>query len=130
GVGDGEYVVALNGSPPTIEGLNEIPVKPTTPTPVVLRDVAPVTDTHAVQTNVVRVDGRRATYLAILKHAAASTLRVVDQVKATIPLIKETAPPGLQLDLGFDQSVFVRGALWGVVREAPIAPAPVALIPL
>jgi multidrug efflux pump subunit AcrB len=89
-----------------------------------------VTDTHGVQTNVVRVDGRRATYLAILKHAAASTLRVVDQVKATIPLIKETAPPGLEVNLGFDQSVFVRGALWGVVREAAIAAGLVALMVL
>jgi multidrug efflux pump subunit AcrB len=129
-VGNREYVVALNGSPQTIEGLNEIPVKPSTPTPVLMRDVAPVTDTHAVQTNVVRVDGRRATYLAVLKHAAASTLRVVDQVKATIPLIKETAPPGLDLDLGFDQSVFVRSALWGVVREAAIAAGLVALMVL
>jgi multidrug efflux pump subunit AcrB len=129
-VGDREYVVMLNGSPLSIEGLNEIPVKPTAPTPVLMRDVAPVTDTHGVQTNVVRVDGRRATYLAILKHAAASTLRVVDQVKATLPLIKETAPPGLQVALGFDQSVFVRGALWGVVREAAIAAGLVALMVL
>src|SRR5689334_459265 len=62
-IGDREYVVSLNGSPSTIEGLNAIPVKPTTPTPVFLRDVAPVSDTHGVQTNVVRVDGRRGTYL-------------------------------------------------------------------
>src|SRR6185369_7408934 len=81
-VADREYVVALNGSPQTIEGLNEIPVKPSAPTPVLMRDVAPVTDTHAVQTNVVRVDGQRGTYLAVLKHAAASTIKVVDQVKA------------------------------------------------
>jgi CzcA family heavy metal efflux pump len=129
-IGDREYVVALNGSPKSIEGLNDIPVKRATPTPVVLRDVAPVTDTHAVQTNVVRVDGRRATYLAILKHAAASTLRVVDQVKATIPLIRETAPKGLDLKLAFDQSVFVRRALWGVVREAVIAAGLVAVMVL
>jgi multidrug efflux pump subunit AcrB len=129
-IGNREYVVSLNGSPQTIEGLNDIPVKASTPTPVLLRDVAPVTDTHAVQTNVVRVDGRRATYLAILKHAAASTLRVVDQVKATLPIIRETAPKGLQMQLAFDQSVFVRGALWAVVREAAIAAALVALMVL
>jgi len=127
-IGDREYVVSLNGSPASIEGLNAIPVKPATPTPVFLRDVAPVSDTHGIQTNVVRVDGRRATYLAILKHAAASTLAVVNQVKAAIPGIQETAPKGLQVQLAFDQSVFVRGALWGVVREAAIAATLVALM--
>ncbi len=127
-IGNREYVVSLNGSPLTIEGLGAIPVKPSTPTPVLLRDVAPVADTHGVQTNVVRVDGRRGTYLAILKHAAASTLHVVDQVKATLPIIRETAPPGVNIKLAFDQSVFVRGALWGVIGEAALAAALVALM--
>ena len=129
-MGNREYVVALNGSPQTIAGLNDIPVKPAIPTPVFLRDVAPVSLKHAPQTNIVRVDGRRATYLAILKHAAASTLRVVDQVKATLALIRETAPKGLEVALAFDQSVFVRSALWGVVREATIAAGLVALMVL
>ena len=92
--------------------------------------MAPVTDTHQVQTNVVRVDGKRATYIPIFKHAAASTLSVINQVKAMIPLILETAPKGLKIKLAFDQSVFVRGALWGVVREAMIAAGLVALMVL
>src|SRR5690349_19075537 len=83
-----------------------------------------------VQTNIVRIDGKRATYLPIYKHAAASTLSVIDQVRKTLPLIRETLPKGMKLHVAFDQSVFVRAALWGVVREAAIAAGLVALMVL
>ena len=98
--------------------------------PVFLGDIAPVTDTHQPQTNVVRVDGQQATYLMVIKHADASTLTVVDAVKAKIPLIRATAPKGLKTSLTFDQSQFVRAALWDVVQEAVIAAALVALMVL
>jgi multidrug efflux pump subunit AcrB len=127
-VGNREYRVELNGSPDQVAKFNRLPIKMVNGTPIFLGDVAPVTDTHQVQTNVVRVDGHRATYIPIFKHAAASTLSVIDNVKAMIPLILETAPKGLKIKLAFDQSVFVRGALWGVVREAVIAAALVALM--
>jgi multidrug efflux pump subunit AcrB len=127
-VGNREYRVELNGSPDQVAKFNRLPIKMVNGTPIFLGDVAPVTDTHQVQTNVVRVDGHRATYIPIFKHAAASTLSVIDNVKAMIPLILETAPKGLKVKLAFDQSVFVRGALWGVVREAVIAAALVALM--
>ncbi|MEA2678601.1 MAG: hypothetical protein QOK03_323 [Candidatus Binataceae bacterium] len=127
-VGNREYRVELNGSPDQVAKFNRLPIKMVNGTPIFLGDVAPVTDTHQVQTNVVRVDGHRATYIPIFKHAAASTLSVIDNVKAMIPLILETAPKGLKVKLAFDQSVFVRGALWGVVREAVIAAGLVALM--
>ena len=129
-IGDREYNVELNGSPFKFEALNRLPVKVVRGTPVFLGDVAPVTYTHQVQTNVVRVDGRPATYLMILKHAAASTLAVVDQVKRLIPEILATAPKGLKMSLAFDQSRFVRASLWEVVREAALAAGLVALMVL
>jgi multidrug efflux pump subunit AcrB len=127
-VGNREYRVELNGSPDQVAKFNRLPIKMVNGTPIFLGDVAPVTDTHQVQTNVVRVDGHRATYIPIFKHAAASTLSVIDNVKSMIPLILETAPKGLKVKLAFDQSIFVRGALWGVVREAVIAAGLVALM--
>jgi multidrug efflux pump subunit AcrB len=129
-VGNREYRVELNGSVDQVNKFNDLPVKVVNGTPVFLGQVAPVTDTHQVQTNIVRVDGKRATYLPIYKHAAASTLTVVDQVKGMLPSIMETAPKGMKIQLGFDQSVFVRGALIGVVREAAIAAGLVALMVL
>ncbi|MBF6560094.1 MAG: efflux RND transporter permease subunit [Candidatus Binataceae bacterium] len=129
-IGNREYRVELNGSPTDVASFNHLPIKLVSGTPILLGEVAPVTDTHQVQSNVVRVDGKRATYIPIFKHAAASTLSVIDQVKGIMPLILETAPKGLKLRLAFDQSVFVRGALWGVVREAAIAAGLVALMVL
>jgi multidrug efflux pump subunit AcrB len=129
-IGNREYRVELNGSPDLVTAFNRLPVKVVNGTPILLGDVAPVTDTHMVQTNVVRIDGKRATYIPIFKHAAASTLRVIDSARDMIPLILETAPKGMKLKLAFDQSVFVRAALWGVVREAAIAAGLVALMVL
>jgi multidrug efflux pump subunit AcrB len=129
-IGNREYRVELNGSPDQVTSFNRLPVKVVNGTPILLGDVAPVTDTHMVQTNVVRIDGKRATYIPIFKHAAASTLRVIDSARDMIPLILETAPKGMKLKLAFDQSVFVRAALWGVVREAAIAAGLVALMVL
>jgi multidrug efflux pump subunit AcrB len=129
-IGDREYSVSLNGSPARVADFNQLPIKVANGTPVLLGDVAPVTNTHQVQTNVVRVNGKRAAYLLVIKHAAASTLAVVDRVKAIIPDILTTAPKGLALSLSFDQSRFVRAALWDVVQEAVIAAVLVALMVL
>ena len=85
---------------------------------------ARVSDGFADQTNIVHVNGKRATYLAILKHADASTLAVVDAARDALPEIKAAAPDGLELKLDFDQSVFVRGAIASVVREAIISVDP------
>jgi multidrug efflux pump subunit AcrB len=129
-IGDREYSVQLNSSPLRVEDFNTLPLRVIDGVPVMLGDVAPVTNTHQVQTNVVRVNGERATYLMIIKHAAASTLAVIDRVKAALPDILATAPKGLDATLAFDQSKFVRGALADVVREAVIAAVLVALMVL
>jgi multidrug efflux pump subunit AcrB len=129
-IGNREYRVELNGSPLEVASFNHLPLKVINGVPIFLGEVAPATDTHMVQTNIVRIDGQRATYLPIYKHAAASTLRVIDEVRDTLPLILETVPKGMKLHLAFDQSVFVRATLWGVVREAVIAAGLVALMVL
>jgi multidrug efflux pump subunit AcrB len=129
-IGDREYDIELNGSPLRVADFNQLPIKVVGTTPVLLGDVAPVTNTHQVQTNVVRVNGKRATYLMIIKHAAASTLAVVNDVRAIIPDILATAPKGMRLSLTFDQSKFVRAALWDVVQEAVTAAVLVAIMVL
>jgi multidrug efflux pump subunit AcrB len=129
-IGDREYYVELNGSPEHIKEFNQLPVKMVGQTPIFLGDVAPVHDSHTVQSNIVRVNGKRGTYLAIIKHAAASTMAVVSNVKRRIPSILATAPAGMNMSIAFDQSQFVRNALWEVVREAVIAATLVALMVL
>jgi len=129
-IGHFEYHVDINMSPSTMSEFNRMPVKIVNGVPVLLGDVAHVTDTHQPQTNVVRVNGKPATYLMVIKHAAASTLSVVDAVKARLPFIRATAPPGINVALVFDQSKFVRSALFEVVREAGIAAFLVALMVL
>ncbi len=129
-MGNYEYNVDINMSVPKVKDFNALPIKVQNGVPVFLGDVAPVTDSHPPQTNVVRVDGNQATYLMVIKHADASTLKVVDAVKAKIPLILATAPKGLEVSLSFDQSQFVRAALWDVVQEAVTAAFLVALMVL
>ena len=127
-IGTLEYNVTLNASPRLIDQFNGIPIRVTGDQPVYLGDVARVSDSFAEQSNVVRVNGRRATYLAILKHADASTLAVVDATLAALPGIRQAAPQGLDLKIDFDQSIFVRAAVKGVVREALLASVLVSLM--
>jgi multidrug efflux pump subunit AcrB len=133
-MGDREFNIDLNMSPTKIPDFNRLPIKAERGivggTPVFLGDLASVTDSHQPQNNVVRVDGKRATYLMIIKHAAASTLAVVDSVKRALPEIAAAAPAGLKMALSFDQSRFVRAALWEVVQEAVTAAGLVALMVL
>ena len=127
-IGTLEYNVTLNSSPTLIEQFNAIPVRVQNNVTVYLGDVARVSDSFAEQINIVRVNGRRATYLAILKHADASTLAVVDATRAALPGIRQVAPQGLELKIDFDQSVFVRAAITNVVREALLASLLVSLM--
>src|SRR5271166_5283775 len=129
-MGNYEYNVDLNMSVPTVPDFNKLPIKYLNGAPVFLGDVAHVTDTHQPQTNVVRFNGQQATYLLVVKHADASTLAVVDAVKAKLPDIRATAPKGLNVALTFDQSQFVRAALKDVVQEAVTAAALVAIMVL
>jgi len=127
-IGTREYYVAMNSSPSTVEAFNHIPIKVVNDAAVTIGDVARVRDGYAEQTNIVRVDGRRATYLSILKKADASTLAVVEAARAMIPEIRAVAPHGLDLRLDFDQSKFVRAAINGVVREGLISAVLVGLM--
>jgi multidrug efflux pump subunit AcrB len=127
-IGSREYNILMNSSPAEVAEFANIPVKIVDGAPVLLGDVARISDSFADQTNVVRVNGRRAAYLAILKHADASTLAVVDAVRDVLPQIKAAAPHGLELKIDFDQSLFVRGAIGGVVREAVISSLLVSLM--
>jgi multidrug efflux pump subunit AcrB len=129
-MGNYEYDVDLNMNPTKVSEFNQLPLRVTNGIPILLGDIAPVSDTHQPQSNVVRIDGRPATFLLVIKHAAASTLTVVDAVRNRIPEILAVAPKGLKVALTFDQSAFVRASLWEVVREAVIAAALVALMVL
>ncbi len=127
-VGDREYDVQLNSSPESYAEFNRIPIKVVNGATVYLGDVANVHDGTGVPTNSVHVNGKRATYLAILKKSNASTLTVVDAAREMLPALRAAAPEGLEVKLDFDQSVFVRSAIHGVLREALISGGLVALM--
>ncbi|UBF27003.1 efflux RND transporter permease subunit [Kovacikia minuta CCNUW1] len=120
-IGDRDYTVRLNSSPEAVEALNNLPIRQVNGAMVYIRDVAQVHDGFAVQTNVVRQDGQRASLLTILKSGGASTLDVVNRIQSVLPRVKSTLPPNLDMKLLFDQSLFVRASLEGVIKEALIA---------
>ncbi len=120
-IGSFEYAVDLNGSPAKVEEMNDFPVKVVNNSTIYLRDVAHVRDGFAPQTNVVRQEGRRGVLISILKAGKASTLSVIDGVRETLAKLAPTMPPELKMQLLADQSLFVRGAVNSVVREAIIA---------
>src|SRR6058998_1795687 len=112
---------SVNSSPDAVSALNELPVKVVNGATVYLRDVAHVRDGFAVQTNIVRQDGRRSVLLTVIKKGGASTLTIVKQLKNLLPAIRAAAPPGLEVKELFDQSLFVRAAITGVLLEGAIA---------
>jgi CzcA family heavy metal efflux pump len=120
-LGEREYNVFLNSSPDAVEALNNLPIKVVNGAMVTIRDVAWVHDGFAVQTNIVNQNGHRAALLTVLKSGDASTLSVVQRIKDALPKIKQTLPAAFNMDPLFDQSLFVRAAISGVVREAVIA---------
>ena len=111
----------MNVAPRTIAELNNIPIKQVGNTTIYLKEVATVSDGFAVQTNVVRQDGQRGVLVTILKAGTASTLDVVSGIKQMLPRAASTLPPEMKITPLADQSVFVRSAISGVVREAIIA---------
>jgi multidrug efflux pump subunit AcrB len=127
-IGDREYNVALNSSPTEVDRFNDLPVGMRNGVAILVRDVAKVSDSFAVQTTIVNVDGHRAAILPILKHADASTLAVVNATRNMLPSIQATAPKGLRLNLDFDQSVFVRAAINNVLREVAVSSVLVSLM--
>ena len=127
-IGDKEYTVRTNSIPATIGELNTIPIKYQNGATVLVKDVGQVRDAFAVQQNIVRQNGLRAVLLTVIKNGNASTLDVVNGVKAALAVARAAAPPGLNINELFDQSVFVKASVDGVVREGAIAAALTALM--
>jgi multidrug efflux pump subunit AcrB len=120
-VGEREYFVRLNSSPLAVAALNDLPIKTVDGATIFLKDVAQVRDGYAVQSNIVRHNGARAALLTVLKNGKASTLQIVESVKRAVPRIMAGLPSELNIRYLLDQSLFVRAAINGVVREAVIA---------
>jgi multidrug efflux pump subunit AcrB len=128
--GETEYTVKMNGSPDAISGLNDLPVRTVNGATTYLRDVAFVRDGFSPQTNVVRQDGTRGVLLSVLKNGGASTLDIVANLKALLPRVAQTIPRDVKITPLFDQSLFVKAAIKGVVSEALIAAGLTALMVL
>jgi len=116
-----EYDVEMNGTPETISELNDLPVKTTNGSTLYMRDVAHIRDGFAPQTNIVRQDGNRGALMSIYKNGKASTLQIVSGVKGIVDQAAQALPPELKVTHLFDQSLFVRASIYGVIREALIA---------
>jgi CzcA family heavy metal efflux pump len=120
-IGQFEYDIRANFSPKTVAELNDLPVKVVDGSTIYLRDVANIRDGFAPQTNIVRQDGHRGALVTILKAGNASTIDVVKGIRDILPRAEQTLPPELKITPLADQSIFVRGAVSGVIREAVIA---------
>jgi multidrug efflux pump subunit AcrB len=127
-IGVDEYPIVLNASPEAIADLESIPIKVVNGTTVFIRDVANVRDGSTPQTNMVHVEGRKSVLMSILKLGSASTLEVVKRIRETLPTTLSRLPKELKVSLLFDQSLFVRAAVQGVVKEAGIAAALTAIM--
>src|SRR6202453_4516279 len=127
-IGEFEDDVRLNSSPRTVAELNDLPIKQIGTTTVYLRDVANIRDGFAPQTNIVRQDGHRGVLLSIMKAGTASTISVVEGIRGLLPRVAQTLPPELKIQALADQSIFVKSAVNGVVREALIAACLTALM--
>jgi CzcA family heavy metal efflux pump len=127
-MGDREYLVGLNSSPLTVAGLNDLPIRAADGAVVLTKDVAQVRNGYLPQTNVVRTNGTRSALLTVIRNGQASTLDIVKKIKAALPRVKASLPKALQITPLFDQSIFVRASIYGVVREALIAALLTALM--
>src|ERR1700744_6066486 len=127
-IGQFEYDVDANVDLKKISEFNDLPIKKVGNTVIYLRDVATVGDGFSPQTNIVRQDGKRGVLVTVYKAGNASTLAVVEGVRQLLPRIAQTLPPALKIQPLADQSIFVRGAINGVIREAVIAAALTALM--
>jgi CzcA family heavy metal efflux pump len=127
-IGKFDWNVSLNASPVSLEKINDLPVKKVNGTVIFVRDVAYVHQGSPPQTNMVRVNGARSVLMTILKAGSASTLNVIDGIKSLLPRVEESLPSGFGLRPVGDQSVFVKAAIFGVLREAVLAAALVGMM--
>jgi CzcA family heavy metal efflux pump len=127
-IGKFDWNVSLNASPVLLEKINDLPVREVNGTIIYMRDVAYVHQGSPPQTNVVRVNGARAVLMTILKAGSASTLSVIEGIKSLLPRVEESLPASLNLRAVGDQSIFVKAAVFGVIREAALAAALVGVM--
>ncbi|MEH2193508.1 MAG: efflux RND transporter permease subunit [Nostoc sp.] len=127
-MGSRDFAVQINNSPDVVTALNDLPIKQVNGTVIYIRNVAQVRDGFGVQSNIVRQNGRRSSLLSILKSGNASTIDVIERVKKALPRIQATLPPELNLAFLFDQSVFVKASVQGVLKEGLIAGCLTALM--
>ncbi|HXX70552.1 MAG TPA: efflux RND transporter permease subunit [Polyangiaceae bacterium] len=127
-IGAAEYPIVLNATPEVLDEISAIPIKTVGNTPVYVRDVASVRDGYAPQTSLVHVEGKKSVLMSVLKQGSASTLDVVRRIRDLLPTTLSRLPKDLKVALLFDQSLFVRAAVEGVVKEAAIAAGLTALM--
>jgi multidrug efflux pump subunit AcrB len=127
-IGPLEYFIKLNASPTQIDDLNNMPIRAHNGTVTYVRDVAHVRDGYSPQTSMVRLEGRRAVLMSVLKTGKASTIDIINSINEKLPQIRATLPPELKIEPLSDQSIFVRAAISGVIREALIAGALTGLL--
>jgi multidrug efflux pump subunit AcrB len=127
-IGALEYFVKLNSSPLQIEELNNLPMRANNGAVTYIRDVAHVRDGYSPQTNMVRVEGKRAILMSVLKTGKASTIDIINSINQKLPQVRAAMPPELKIQALSDQSIFVRAAISGVIREAVIAGALTGLL--
>jgi CzcA family heavy metal efflux pump len=127
-IGDQEYTINLNNAPSDIEGLANLPIKSVNGAMVYIRDIAHVRDGSAVQGNIVHVDGGRSVLMSVFKNGATSTLDIIDGVKRLLEEVKPSLPDNLEVKAIGDQSMFVRNAISGVIKEGVIAAALTSLM--
>src|SRR3954453_4250323 len=120
-IGELEYSISMNSSPPAVAMLNDVPIKQVDGHTIFIRDVAQVRDGFAVQTQVVRENGRRGVLLSVLKNGNSSTLQIAQQVKDLLPTIQAAMPEGMKIQLVTDQSRFVEASIKSVLTEGAIA---------
>jgi multidrug efflux pump subunit AcrB len=127
-IGGREYFIKLNASPLQIEQLNDLPVRRTPGGVTYVHDVAHVRDGYPPQTNIARLDGKRAIVMNVLKTGGASTLDIIKGINEKLPPVRAIMPPGVKVEAISDQSIFVRAAIGGVIREGVIAAALTGLL--
>ena len=129
-IGNFEYSIQLNNAPSEIAALGALPIKAVNGAMVYVRDVAQVRDGNPPQTNIVHVEGNRSVLMQVLKNGSVSTLAIISGIKEKLEQIKPTLPPALDVAQIGDQSVFVRGAVNGVIIEGIIAAALTSIMPV
>ncbi len=127
-MGSLEYYIHLNSSPNRLEALNDLPIRARNGVVTYVRDVAHVRDGYSPQTNIVRLNGQRAVLMSVLKTGNASTIDIINGINAKLKSVRASLPPDLHIKALSDQSIFVRAAISGVIREAAIAAALTGLL--